>query len=403
MMLVHSCSPRVFLVLVALLLAASLLTAFRRQSGLGAARPLYPYLGSEQGKALGHGQHSDDTTRNTPLLNTVGEVTEKCSNPELDLLRRPDLGLTESILYTRRCIKAIPGKSDRDVVSNITGPLITGTTALNLTADCSTVRLPRCEQLTLHVPPPYPQAQYRHLLFGVASSYERIRSSLPVFAHWIAGTGARLVLVVSDAELPQTEPLNLSALQEEYHNAGIQAIIIPPTIKEAIPHKDADHAQNAHHPAPVEQLHFLLIRDMLAVATQETQWLGILDDDTFFPALYPFDQELRRHDHTRPTWLGTLADSFSSIRVWGYMAYGGAGIFLSVPLARQLEPHLEACIRETTGVVGGDGMLRDCIYAHTTTKLTLIEGLYQHDIMGDPSGFFESGRRALSLHHWYVS
>ncbi|KAK3490139.1 hypothetical protein B0T13DRAFT_405494, partial [Neurospora crassa] len=61
---------------------------------------------------------------------------------------------------------------------------------------------------------------------------------------------------------------------------------------------------------------------------------------------------------------------------------------------------LEQCIT-TASVQTGDGILRDCIYSHTRTRLTLVEGLNQHDIKGDPSGFFESGIwPVLSLHHW---
>ena len=52
----------------------------------------------------------------------------------------------------------------------------------------------------------------------------------------------------------------------------------------------------------------------------------------------------------------------------------------------------------------GDVILSDCIGKHTTTKLTIVPGLYQHDIYGDISGFYESGVRPLSVHHyrgWY--
>ncbi|EAQ83127.1 hypothetical protein CHGG_10945 [Chaetomium globosum CBS 148.51] len=70
-----------------------------------------------------------------------------------------------------------------------------------------------------------------------------------------------------------------------------------------------------------------------------------------------------------------------------------------MPLPKELEPAVRNCIRETT-IKTGDGMLRDCVYQRSSTKLTLVEGLYQHDFGGDPAGFFESGRRALSLHHW---
>jgi hypothetical protein len=42
----------------------------------------------------------------------------------------------------------------------------------------------------------------------------------------------------------------------------------------------------------------------------------------------------------------------------------------------------------------------DCIYKFSTTKLTHIPSLHQVDMHGDLSGFYESGREMLSLHHW---
>ncbi|KXX79147.1 hypothetical protein MMYC01_204181 [Madurella mycetomatis] len=352
---------------------------------------MFPHLGAGRSEVFGQGSLAADAVEGRPA---------ECGNQELDYLRQPELRFTKTIRYTRRCIKPVHGEVDRDAVTNITDPLITGMATLDLTADCSAIKLPRCEPLTLHVPPAYPKQQYGHLLFGVASRYERIQASLPVFAHWLAGTGAHLVVVAADADQPYNSHLNLTALEEAYCEAGIQASIIPPSLKTGLPRNGSEHLpKDDGRPAPVEQLHFMLIRDMLEAATEETQWLGVLDDDTFFPALYPLGRELARHDHTRPAWLGALADNFFSVRIWGFMAYGGAGVFLSVPLARQLEPRLEECIT-TTSVPGGDGMLRDCVYAHTTTKLTLVDGLYQHDFRGDASGFFESGRRVLSLHHW---
>ncbi len=51
-------------------------------------------------------------------------------------------------------------------------------------------------------------------------------------------------------------------------------------------------------------------------------------------------------------------------------------------------------------IPGGDGMMRDCVYAHSRAHLTVLEGLYQHDYKHDASGFYESGVRPVSLHHW---
>ncbi|EGZ68991.1 hypothetical protein NEUTE2DRAFT_93651 [Neurospora tetrasperma FGSC 2509] len=328
---------------------------------------------------------------------------------DLEFLRRPEFGLTDNILYSRRCIKPIyKADFDRSTITNVAGPLVTNTTALDLTS-CSHDEPIPCEPLALEVPMPYPKdAQYPHLLFGVASKYQRMREAIPAFAHWLAGTGARLVGTIADAVPPEHQDdstrnsFNLTLLEEEYRAAGIIATFVPPKVFKRLNLKDG---KPDPRPVPVEHHHFLVIKELLSVidssqSSQPPHWLAILDDDTFFPSLSPLSQTLSRYDHTRPAWLGALSDDFMAVQAWGFMAFGGAGSFLSLPLARQLAPHLEQCIT-TASVQTGDGILRDCIYSHTRTRLTLVEGLNQHDIKGDPSGFFESGIwPVLSLHHW---
>lgn len=328
-----------------------------------------------------------------PAPNRAPVAPGQCT-PELDFLRRTELDLSDSILYSRRCIKPHPVKDfDRSKVTNISQPLFAHTTAVNLT-DC-TVHAPiPCDVLPLNVPFPYPEQDYKHLLFGIASNYERTRDSLPAFAHWMSDTGALLLGIVVDAEEEKdgrTIRHDLAALEQEYAAAGVNASFIAPTLKK--------HPMTGEPDSRTEHHHFMLIRDLLQRSGPGTKWIGVLDDDTFFPSIYNLDQELQRHDHTQSLWLGALSDNFNSLKNWGYMAYGGAGAFLSVPLARELEPHLETCIVETT-VDTGDGILRDCVYTHTHTKLTLVAHMYQHDMHGDMSGFYESGIRPLSVHHW---
>ncbi|KAK0648943.1 glycosyltransferase family 31 protein [Cercophora newfieldiana] len=320
-----------------------------------------------------------------------------CNVPEIEFLRRSQLGLTSSIVYSRRCIKPVRSKAGRSSVIDVPGPLITTKTNVNLT-NCHGFKIPPCETVSLPVPSAYPRKQYPHLLFGVASSYERLNASLPEFTHWLSSTGAQLLGIVADANEGAGNRYNLTALEAEYRDRGILATFIPPTIKKRINRVDQDGDSDVD--APVEQHHFLLVRELSAIARPGvTRWISIIDDDTFFPSLYPLDQALARHDHTRPTWLGALSDDFNSVRFWGYMAYGGAGVFLSTPLASVVADRSDQCLREAT-TDQGDGLLRDCIYTHTRTTLTILPGLYQHDFRGDPSGFFESGLLPLSLHHW---
>ncbi len=68
-----------------------------------------------------------------------------------------------------------------------------------------------------------------------------------------------------------------------------------------------------------------------------------------------------------PTWLGALSEDFDVVKWLEMMAFGGAGTFLSVPLAKELVPHIPDCLAQPMSKAinaTGDGMLRSCIYEH---------------------------------------
>lgn len=350
--------------------------------------PPPPQGGEKKAAAPAKGQVSLDGANGPAATDTAGSkappaATGAGCDTLYDILRGEDLGLSHNIKYTRRCVKqTTPKELDRNVVANITESLFAETQSIDIaTCQAAAQKPPPCVPLSLAVPQPYPKKQYPHLVFGVATSYERLQASLYSFAHWMSGSGARLVAVVTDAH--QKPENNLTAIQEDFARSGIQVTVVKPA------RKDLDTPES----------HFAMIADLLAAADSETKWLGVLDDDTFFPSLYALDAELSKHDHTVPAYLGALSDDFKAIRIFGYMAFGGAGVFLSIPLAKQLSPNIDRCLREAA-IHEGDIMLRDCVYAHSRAKLTQIPGLFQQDMHQDAAGFFEGGLRILSVHHW---
>lgn len=298
----------------------------------------------------------------------------QCS-PDLETLKT--LNLSEDIVYSRRCvIPKYTSDIDRDAVTKLTGPLITEKTSIDLSA-CEKIQTLPCEILELPVSPPYPKQTFEHFVFGVATYYDRMIEALPAFDHWLAGSGAPLVAVIvdhADHDLPALEFLF------KQHNIDLKAVHGEPQLT-------------------IDQNHFITLRPTTEAIRPETRWVGILDDDTFFPSLYALSAKFSEFDHTKELWLGQLSEDFYSVRSWGFFAYGGAGAFLSVPLAKKLEPFQEQCLEEAV-LPSGDGMLRDCVYYHSKTKLTLVPGLHQQDMRGDLSGFFEAGLKPLSLHHW---
>lgn len=299
-----------------------------------------------------------------------------CS-PDIDFLRRTELGLSDNIVYSRRCITPqISTDIDRDAITKLNGPLLTEKTTINLN-DCTNVAALPCDPLVLPVPPPYSPQTFPHFVFGVATYHDRLVEALPSFKHWLAHSDAPLVAVIVDYA-----DHDLRALEDLFAANSITLVCVPgePT-------------------KTIDQNHFITLRPTVKNIRPETRWVGILDDDTFFPSLAALSDALAAYDHTKEVWLGQLSEDFYSVRSWGFFAYGGAGVFLSVPLAQKLEPFQEQCL-EDAALPSGDGMLRDCVYYHSKTKLTLVPGLHQQDMRGDLSGFFESGLKALSLHHW---
>ncbi|KAL1994906.1 hypothetical protein VTN49DRAFT_1093 [Thermomyces lanuginosus] len=321
-------------------------------------------------------------------------VSPRCSELRFE---DPDIKLSPRINYNRRCIKPKFDDSiaryDRgdgrfiDRVVNLTGPLITEKTPVNLEA-CDFPEFTACDDaIELPVQRPYPEKKFDEFIFGVATTYERLEMSIPQFKHWLADTGAPLVgLVIDKEDEVQSKNLDFSRLVQAYADAGM-------TLKIARPH-GPDHT--------VEQSHMMVIRDMLAHIDAEgnasgTRWLGVLDDDTFFPSLYPLLETLSHYDHTVPTYLGAVSEHLELSRIGGPgAAYGGAGIFLSVPLAHEISPHLDSCLTKR----GGDMQIMECIHDHSHARLFPVVGLQQTDMAQDLSGFFESGWRYLSFHHW---
>lgn len=141
--------------------------------------------------------------------------------------------------------------------------------------------------------------------------------------------------------------------------------------------------------------------------TPKKKWLVTCDDDTFFPNMHGLIAEINKYDHTRMMYIGTLSEDVGAIDRHGSQAFGGAGVFLSVPMAEKVTELYGSCtseekILESNSGWGpqGDILLRKCIYENTDTRLTTVWNLWQLDFFGDPSGFYEWGIKPLSLHHY---
>ncbi|KAI6785982.1 uncharacterized protein J7T54_006321 [Emericellopsis cladophorae] len=137
------------------------------------------------------------------------------------------------------------------------------------------------------------------------------------------------------------------------------------------------------------------------------KWLVLCDDDTFFTSAHSLVERFKQYDHEKLFYVGSLSEDAIAVKTHGSQAFGGAGVFISRPLAQVLSTVHQTCktrakIRQSNTGWGpqGDILLRNCIYDNTDIRLSQLHGLWQLDIRGDASGFYESGLSAYSIHHF---
>lgn len=142
-------------------------------------------------------------------------------------------------------------------------------------------------------------------------------------------------------------------------------------------------------------------------------WMVLIDDDTFFMRPSALSHALLTAYPTAastPLFLGAETEIIRNRKQEGSIFLGGAGMFLSFPLAGKLvAPHRgdddetsywERCRQEDEDIGGGDARVSRCVNRYTETPMTTLPGLHQMSIFGDVSGFYESGHDFFSIHHW---
>lgn len=313
---------------------------------------------------------------------------------DLEYLRREQYGLTAEVVYQKRCIRALLNDEvDRYTVENLTEPLVQTGDILQKRGDCRGWTVPTNHNLTCRshlevaVPPAFPRQDYGHFLFGVATTFQRLNQSLPQFSHWLSHSGATLVAMMVDAKEMGSK---VDDLISKYRAQDINIILESP--------EDPS--------VTINKQHFAIILNLKRHITPGTKWVSIIDDDTFFPSLFSLSNTLRQYDPKTPVYLGGMSESVSAVESHGILAYGGAGVFLSVPLITEIYPFIHECLEENKDKKGekkvkhGDKVLSNCIRTKTRTDFTVVPGLRQLDLHGDISGFYESGQLPISLHHW---
>lgn len=209
------------------------------------------------------GNKQDDSL--SPIL-TLGP----CS--ELEFLKRAHTkqGLTDELRYKKICFQPVFSDNvDRNVIANVSTQIFGDEMTIDVN-NCEQARLSTCTPIKLEVPRPYADYSVSHLIFGIATDYTRLEESLESFAHWLSrpsGKGAKLLALVTDYH--QREASEIQQLQQKFSSLGINADLVKPL------RKSYTTSQN----------HFTVLAHMLDSSTPDTQWYGLLDDDTFCKSL----------------------------------------------------------------------------------------------------------------------
>lgn len=273
---------------------------------------------------------------------------------------RANLELSPTINYMRQCIQTVVDPQvDRNAVADVAEPLLVPPQRLRLSQSGSANDLlGECLSVPLSVSHPFPEhAKFPDLIFGMATTYSRLRDSIVPITHWASGRESKLIVIVQDWT---EEVYRIIELESVYQERGVNATFIQPY--------DEAHTTS--------QSHFRVLTRMVEESGPDTKWFGLLDDDTFFPNLEPLSEALGAMDHTRELYVGALSEDFAAVKNFGIMAYGGAGAYLSVQLAKKLGDPTEAdrCLSEYTPEFG-DIIIRDCVYQHSSARLTVLPGL----------------------------
>jgi hypothetical protein len=297
------------------------------------------------------------------------------------------------IEYAARTIRYVPDAPTRKSITRVNQNLLPQSFK-NITISHWS-NFPAGRLLDLHVKqsPRPDQVDASDMIFGVSTTYGRFTgehtSPIKEWERWLTdghgrSNGAGLILALfkcSQAELDHAS--------EKLRAVGINATVLASNISLDMPGRYVDL---------VSMLYNHHSRD-------EKKYFTLVDDDTFFPYLGELMETLARFDPKKPFYIGTFTERTDwMIGNKAPFAYGGGGIFLTAPVAKQIS-ELPCLERDEEGLykIGGDQgdrLLYNCLHEFTDVTLTYLPNLHQEDQFGDASGFYESGQQPLSLHHY---
>lgn len=219
------------------------------------------------------------------------------------------------------------------------------------------------------------------ILFGAATTIERLEGALPRLAYLVGGTKASMIALVPPAD-------NLEERQTYFRSRGLDILLLPSELEFTLRYFSLVRAFNIH----------------VSDRRLDTDWMVMIDDDTFFPSLSVISERLSTLSSSKPYWIGAVSEASWQVKNFGRIGFGGAGIVLSRSLLETLDQRYEECTTEELGVLDmpGDQRLGKCVNkVLPKLKLTIWDELHQWDMRPEPHGLFEAGRPIWSFHHFH--
>ena len=308
------------------------------------------------------------------------------------------LNLTYPIRYAHRDIVVNPILGlERASITKLDGSFFPQFQTIDISED-SNVSLQYCEKpYALNVPALVGNpSDASHIIFGVSTTLKRLHTSVPSLLRWLPHTNAKLFVIVIESEqivesegVARIDAVAADTQQKDELQARMRDLGMDVTLVEPLDLQDSFSLK-----------YFSLIKILYGSRDHKTKWISLLDDDTFFPSIPALLAMLAKYDTTQEYYVGALSETWWAVAHYGMMGFGGAGIFLSIPLAEIMNNNFRNCT-EISQTTAGDIRIMECVYlVSAETKLTYERDLHQVDIHADLSGVFESGRMPLSLHHW---
>ncbi|KAJ3473785.1 hypothetical protein NLG97_g10134 [Lecanicillium saksenae] len=168
-------------------------------------------------------------------------------------------------------------------------------------------------------------------IFGVSTTYNRFMSTetspINEWTFWLTdgngqSNGGKLVLMLLDATDEQ--------LQE------VANILGDVNIDADIYHSDSRLEMAVRYLTLVPTLY-------THPEARHKKWLVTCDDDTFFPSMHGLINKMSSMNHRREMYVGTLSEDVGAIERHGSQAFGGGGVFLSLPLAKRITELYSSC------------------------------------------------------------